>query len=334
MVLSKEQIELLKDKVCDDITKVFDVLGLEYTNKYDYFCMPCPIHGGDNPEGFSWSTRLNMFRCWTRGCHEKGSDVLSLIMHCKHKTFGEALKILNGIIGGTIETVDAREAAAEIAFKHYIKSNTPTQTVERKYSPDVLKSLKPHDYFINRGFSQDVLEKFHVGYVDNPKSKMYNRVVIPVISHIDNSIVGFTGRSIVEGIKPKWIHSARFRKAEHLFNMNNAIKHIRSSNSVILVEGPLDVFKFEMAGIYNSAAVFGTTLSGRQRSFLLSSNCFDVYLAMDGDTAGQNATHKMYRELKNYFTVYKYLIPKDKDVGDLNVEEIHQLEYERMMDED
>jgi DNA primase len=81
-----------------------------------------------------------------------------------------------------------------------------------------------------------------------------------------------------------------------------------------------------MAGIYNAVAVLGTDLSGPQRSLLLERECFDIVLGLDNDIAGIDATNKIKKSCSAYFQIYQYQLPKGKDIGDLSVEELQNLD--------
>ncbi len=325
--------DALKEIANENVTKIFDALELDYHDRYDYYQMACPIHGGDNPTAFSWVKHRGYFRCFTHKCERGGADIFDFVQKLKRCSFARAKEIVQSIvIDENYEQMSDAEVAAEVAFQKYIKNNAPRKKIAKLYDPAVLKGLEPHPYLEERGFAKEVLDEFNVGYCSNPKSRFHRRMCIPV-TNPDGGIIGFTGRAVfdweAEG-KGKWLHTNGMPKSETLFNFHRAAEHIRKQHTVILVEGPLDVFKFEMAGIKNSVAVLGSSLSGPQRSLLLENDCYDIIMAFDDDEAGVICTNDVIKTCASYFGLSKYLLPQGKDVGDLDVETIRNLDIIRV----
>ena len=67
--------DALKELANENVTKIFDALKLTYIDKYDYYQMACPIHGGDNPTAFSWVKNKGYWRCFTHKCERDGADI-------------------------------------------------------------------------------------------------------------------------------------------------------------------------------------------------------------------------------------------------------------------
>jgi DNA primase len=322
-------LTILKELANENVTAIFDAFGLDYIDKYEYLQMTCPIHGGDNPTAFSWVKDRGYFRCFTRHCERNGADIFDFVQKYKNCSFERAKQIVESIcVVGEYEEASEQEMAAELAFKKYIKNNAKLNKQMQVYDPAILKRLKAHSYLIDRGFDKDLLESYNVGYCDNPNSRFFRRLCIPVMSDT-GSLVGFTARAVFDWEKesqPKWIHTHGMQKSELLFNMHRAREHIRNTHKAILVEGPLDVFKLEMSGINNAVAVLGSDLSGPQRSLLLENECYDLILAFDDDEAGTICTNKTKKSCKNYFNLYKYVLPTGRDIGDLEVEMVKKLD--------
>jgi DNA primase len=96
------------------------------------------------------------------------------------------------------------------------------------------------------------------------------------------------------------------------------------TNSIILVEGPGDVWRLEEAGIKNSVAIFGVDLTEEQLVLLGSSWCTNVIICMDNDEAGIKASENLSKTLRR---MYKLYFPKliQKDLGESSVEEVKKL---------
>jgi len=99
---SKKTLDLSKvrDIVFDDIYKLLDSFDLDYRTDGDNIFMKCPIHGGsDNPNALSFSIDRQMWKCWTRGCHEHyNTDVFGFVMGCLDTdSFSDALRYICNI---------------------------------------------------------------------------------------------------------------------------------------------------------------------------------------------------------------------------------------------
>ena len=93
-------LKKLKNILFENIELVLSNLDMEFEVQGTNIYSNCPIHeGSDNPTAFSLCTERQIWRCWTRSCHEDhGTDILSLIMAVlstrenRECTFSEALK--------------------------------------------------------------------------------------------------------------------------------------------------------------------------------------------------------------------------------------------------
>jgi DNA primase len=326
----KMRLENLKQIANENITQIFDSFDLKYIDKYEYYQMVCPLHeGSDNPTAFSWVKDKGYFRCFTRHCEQDGADIFDFVQKFKKCTLIQARDIVASIvITGKYNDTQNANTLTDAEFQKYIKNNAKKIKDFKVFDIKCLKDLKEDKYLINRGFSKDVINEFLIGYCDNPKSYYFNHTCIPIFHH-DGKLIGFTARVADENYKerqePKWKHTPGLPKSQILFNLNKAKEHIKKTHTAILVEGPLDVLKFWMAGIYGVCAVLGSELSGPQRSLLLQQECFDLILAFDSDAAGIECTSKVISSCKSYFNILRYDIPDGKDIGDLLVEEIHKL---------
>jgi DNA primase len=323
-------LETLKEIANENIHLILDALGFDYIDKYEYYQMCCPIHGGDNPTAFSWVKDRGYFRCFTRHCERDGADVFDFIQKYRKCTLMQAKDIVSSIVlSGDYKHTPEAQLAAEAAFKRYIRNNHKPPKEFQVIDPECIERLTTPNYLLGRGFSQEVLDEFNVGYCDNPKSYFYDRDCIPIFHH-DGPLVGFTGRitneDYTEGREAKWFHTPSFPKGQTLFNLHRAKEEIARTHTAILVEGPLDVLKFWMAGIYNVVAVLGSDLSGPQRSLLLGCECYDLILAFDNDISGKDSTSKVRKTCKAYFNMKQYLLPDNHDVGDLDVDAIQHLD--------
>jgi DNA primase len=116
------------------------------------------------------------------------------------------------------------------------------------------------------------------------------------ITDIRGRVVGFGGRTLPsEGQQenqPKYLNTAQaalFDKGSLLYGLDKAKEHIRREGSAVIVEGYMDAIAAHQHGYSNVVASMGTALTERQVR-LLKRFTRDVVLALDADTAGQEAT--------------------------------------------
>lgn len=172
---------------------------------------------------------------------------------------------------------------------------------------------------------------------------MHDRVIIP-IRDINSNLVGFTGRTIYEKeewatrhVEQKWKHGSdyvqyvpgSFKISNLLFNLCWAKNHLGDPKTLILVEGPCDGLKLEMANIHNWSAIMGTSLSLSQKNLLIGLNLNKIIICLDGDKPGIDAANKIQRQLKDYFNIEIIKLPDQKDPGDLSVEELRNLLWKK-----
>lgn len=289
--------------------------------------MACPVHGGDNPHGFG--IRGGTWRCFTHHCHEDwGGNLVGLVRALKGLSYDEAVRALEGLLTNPVTNKRTLQRALEDDY------------VMLQIEPDILRqSIEiPCPYFLERGFSADILKKYDVGLCTNPNKEMYNRTVVPIFSDDYRWIVGCTGRSILEKCKIcgychdgycptkhdfsliRWKHNRGFRSSYHLFNLWFAKKRILESGRIILTEGPCDCIKLAEAGIDNAVALFGVDLKRHQEILLQQLGVRTVILALDPDPAGEKSKRRLKDKLSNFYTVEE---PKlECDPGKMSVKEL------------
>jgi DNA primase len=226
------------------------------------------------------------------------------------------------------------EEAKEILQKYIDNANLELskgtfKSYERKENKVFDQSLIPtkgnSSYFQNRGFKKETIEHFQCFDCLNQKKNLYNRAVVPIFDD-ESRLVAFTGRSI-ENSYIKWLHQPKsFYKSGVLYNLNNAKYYISRLGTVILTEGPLDVWKLHEAGIYNSVALLGTTISNEQINLLKKYSTKKTILMVDPDRAGLKSMLKkngLFDKLISHFSVYSLRHLLENDIGETNIEYIN-----------
>lgn len=194
-----------------------------------------------------------------------------------------------------------------------------------KWPRDQVRSrmdVLPSKFFLSRGFSEEVLNHFDVG--DTFKGPFAYRAVVPIYDHTGRMALGFSGRTI-NNAQPKWMHSAGFSRSRVLYNQFTAFRDARRNGTVVLVEGPCDVWKLWEAGYHNAVAILGVTLSDAQQVLLESSGANRVVVFLDDDEAGQLASSKIVTQLSRSFRVQAISPGQNRDPDDLTIDEIRQI---------
>lgn len=324
--------EIISHKLSQCIEEVFERIGLDlddYGMSKVQIRGVSPCHeGADNPTSFAYYFDNGLWQCFSNNCHQQyGSDTLGLIMAVKKCSYQEAVNLAEKILSG--KKVNSTIPTRRIV-KAFIKNdNIDEHLRQHVYSNDTLQRLSnPFAYTKFRGLDYNVVRAMGGGIARQASNGWYNRLVFPV-KNVVGGIVGFTGRKTDDCWGPKWIHGPkdRFRKDLNLFNIDRATSHIELASSVILVEGPIDVIKLEMAGYKNVVATLGTSISEDQIKLLTATYAVAVFLGYDNDEAGQTATMRVQRKLEaglfdQYILQYR---GTKKDWGECSIEEIESI---------
>tara|TARA_R100000008_G_scaffold58974_1_gene36723 strand:- start:3002 stop:4051 length:1050 start_codon:yes stop_codon:yes gene_type:complete len=322
----------VKDIIFNNIEVLLDDLGLEYNQVDDNIFMCCPIHeGSDNPQGLSISTSRKAWRCWTRGCHEEyNTDIFGFVKGVLDtESFSEALRYICNLYdvdnAQTTRTNEIKNDNDSKEFRDLVNQfkQGKRKAFANKSSSEVLigpfpqKMLEGSPYFESRGFKSETLK--HFGVRDSDSLVMRNRSIIPV-TH-ESKTVGFIARATKEWVQPKYLFSDGFKKTDHLYNYDNAIKTARKTKCIFLVEGQGDVWRLHESGVQNAVGLFGKDISRKQRATLLSSGVTKLIILTDNDQAGREAKIKIKRDLARLF---KLVFPKmhTKDLGNMSIEKI------------
>lgn len=218
----------------------------------------------------------------------------------------------------------------------------------KPFSIDLIKDTKPSELFLQEGFTEPVLKKYYVGYCDDPKKPMYLRSYAPVLDDIGANVIGVTGRTSLpkcdfcsshhyqgrgcphenKEVKayPKWFHYG-FYSGATLYNIWSASEYIKKFNTVILTEGPKDVWWFEQHGIHHSLCIFGLNISSYQIQKMAKLNVLRVILALDKDERGMEGTERLTSQLGRYFKVstLNRLLESGEDIADVPSERMNRI---------
>lgn len=284
----------------------------------------CPFHNEKTPS-FSVSPAKGIYKCF--GCGEGGNSV-NFIMSHEHMTYPEALRFLAKKYNIEIEEEELTpEREAELSERESLY--LVMQYAQRKFSENLLESDAGKaiglSYFKERGFSDDIIKKFALGYsledrkafvteaLENQHKKemlvksgmaldyenglvdrFHGRVMFP-IRNLSGRTIAFGGRTLRTDKKiAKYINSPEtplYNKTEVLYGIFESKKDIINKDNCFLVEGYTDVISLHQAGIENVVASSGTSLTKEQIRLVkrLTNNLTVMY---DGDAAGIKASFR------------------------------------------
>jgi len=323
----------VKDIIFSDIFILLDSFKLEYTQDKDNIFMRCPIHeGSDNPNGLSISLDKQMWKCWTRGCHEHyQSDIFGFIKGVLGTdSFSDVLKYISKLYnfeeakGGNNKLVDTNINSDDCDFSTIVRSVGKSKTKNRCCNigtnpTNITDTGVVSPYFISRGFREETLRFFGVQEWDRHSPTHKNRAIIPI--WFNSILVGYIARATKEWLQPKYIFSEGIKKSEYLYNYDNAIKAAQDTHAMFLVEGQGDVWRLWECGVHNAVGLFGKDISGTQRSLLLKSGVTTLLILTDNDQAGRESKIKIKRDLGRLF---KLVFPRmhTKDLGDMSNQDV------------
>lgn len=357
-------LELISMEILNQITEILSDFDIEYTEYNNRISMPCPIHGGDNPNGLSILLEdVGNWQCFTHLCHETyDSSILGFIQallstqYNREVTRREAIEWsarFVGIEATSKETYqDKKDKTNFMNLYKYVttKKNFTSEFVPRNV---VRKSLKIPAPQMLGNYSQAILLEYDVGLCNNPTKSMFNRVVVPFYNETGEYMLGCSGRSIfplcdqckkyhLPGTRcpmtkiekqnsVKWKNSGKFNAELYLYNYWKARQHIQENGMAILVEGPGDVWRLEEAGIHYSLALLGTKFTDSQREILEQSNILHLIIATDNDEAGQKSRSTIERKCNRLFNIHHIYLEKN-DIGDMTVSEVQE-KFEPFLEE-
>ena len=284
----------------------------------------CPFHNEKTP---SFIVSPSRGTCHCFGCG-KGGNSISFIMEHEQMTYPEALRWLANKYHIEIherELSDDEKREQSERESMFIVNEWAAKYFEEILHGDGEMASIGMQYFRSRGFRDDIIRKFQLGFDLNDRhalaqtalkkgykadyllktgicyqndrgeliDRYAGRVIFPWIG-ISGKVVGFGGRKLdaaTKGVQQKYVNSPDsdiYHKDHELYGIYQAKKTIAKEDRVYMVEGYTDVISMHQCGIENVVANSGTALSVHQIHTLhrFTSN---ITLLYDGDAAGIHA---------------------------------------------
>ncbi|MBB5224015.1 DNA primase [Amaricoccus macauensis] len=282
---------------------------------------PCPFHQ-EKTASFHVDDAKGFYYCF--GCHAKG-DVLDFVRETENVGFMEAVERLAGDAGMQMPAADPVAAARAAANTGLVEA---MEAAVRFYRAQLTgsRAAAARAYLERRGLGAETIESFEIGYAPDgrtvliehltakgfdlaklveaglagkpgqgsPYDRFRNRITFP-IRDARGRAIAFGARAIAPGQEPKYLNSPEtplFDKSRTLYNAGPAGAAARKAGTVIVTEGYMDVIALARAGVTHAVAPLGTAITDRQLEALWKIAPEPV-VALDGDTAGLNAAHRL-----------------------------------------
>jgi DNA primase len=274
----------------------------------------CPFHNEKTPS-FNVDEQKQVYYCF--GC-KAGGSVIQFIMDIEKLEFAEAVKHLADLYHMPLPEMQndpdyerrrslkeriylANQAAAKFyhqtlwepqgtALLAYVQKRGVSDAVIRRFGIGAATGASIQKELVAQGFTEDELVAAGLLYRrDGRTGDMFrNRVMFPIIDAYGN-VLGFGGRAMGDA-QPKYLNTADTPAFNKRFNVfaANLLRKARGLTRVILVEGYMDVVALSQFGVEGVAATLGTALTPEQAR-LLGRYAPEIWLAYDGDSAGQHA---------------------------------------------
>jgi len=278
----------------------------------------CPFHEERTPS-FVVTPDRGTWYCF--GACGEGGDIFSFMMKKENVDFRDALQLLAKEAGVELvkpdeddegkerETLYDVNAQAAHFFRNLLHRG-PTAQAARGYlqkrginaavaesfqlgfAPESWDNLR--DHLVAQGYDLALQHKAGLLKYNEERDSYYdafrNRLMIPICDR-QGRIIGFGGRVLDDSV-PKYLNTAEtplFHKSSVIYGFDKAYRAIRDADSVVIVEGYMDVIAAQQFGFANVVACMGTAITEEQlRQLQRYTNNF--VLALDADNAGQQAT--------------------------------------------
>ena len=314
MNITNELINEIRNKI-DIVEIISNYVPLTQRGK-NYFGV-CPFHDDHSPS-MSVSKEKQIYTCFSCGAT---GNVFTFVSEYEHINFYEAVKLLGNKIGynlGTTSTGKEKEDKSleiyDLACKFYqnnlnttLGKNAYEYLEQRKLDKDTVKKFKVGlslsktsltDYLLSKNIP--LKELISLGISNESGIDIFaNRIMFPLYD-LQGNVVAFSGR--VYNIKDpsKYVNTKEtkiFKKGNLLYNYHQAKDILKKSESIIVMEGFMDVIRASTVGINNCVATMGTAFT-KQHANLLRKMTDNIILCFDGDDAGKDATEGAIKVLK------------------------------------
>jgi len=294
----------------------------------------CPFHNEKTPS-FTVSQEKQFYHCFGCGAH---GNAISFLMEFDRLEFVEAVEELAKLHGLDVPREKGNmPIISEEKKQQQLDDYTLMEKVTRFFQHQLRQnanSKKAIEYLKRRGLSGEIVKQWEIGYApdswdallstfgtDNTKIKQLidlklvnqneqgrrydffrDRIMFPIRDR-RGRVVGFGGRVLDDG-GPKYLNSPEtriFHKGHELFGFYQVRQQNRQLDSVLIVEGYMDVVALSQYGINQATAALGTATTPEHIQMLVRATPH-IVCCYDGDRAGREAA---WRALENALPALK-----------------------------
>jgi DNA primase len=278
------------------------------------FSACCPFHSEKSPS-FTVSPTKQFYHCF--GCGAHGSAISFLMQHAG-VGFVDAVEDLASSVGLKVPQ-EERFKQAQVQREQAAPLTELMGRAMNYYREQLKVSPVAVSYLKQRGLTGEIAAKFGLGYapdgwqnlqqifpdynqqglvdcglvIVNEQGRRYDRfrdrVMFPIQDNRGN-VIGFGGR-VLGNDEPKYLNSPEtplFEKGRELYGLPQARKAIRDEDTVLVVEGYMDVVGLAQWGVENVVATLGTAATEANVQKLLK-QASRVVFCFDRDSAGDRA---------------------------------------------
>ncbi len=320
-IYKKESLEHLKQKI--DLAEVVSS-HIELQRAGSAYKALCPFHEEKTPS-FMINKGDSHYHCFGCGAH---GDAISFLMGHLKMGFIDAIEYLAERFHVPLELQeeDAREKGpSKAALRESLEKACHFFHFFLLYSEEGRDAL---NYLYQRGIDLTFIKSFQIGYAPKNgelflkmmhaqgmsdevlqvsglesmtsygkrRSFFSERITFP-IRDVSGNVIGFSARKMKEEVfGGKYINTPEtplFKKSQILFGLSYCRTRLTKERKVIVVEGQIDALRLIHLGFNYTVAGQGTAFGEGHVKELLHLGVNKVYLALDADNAGQEATSKI-----------------------------------------
>lgn len=292
-------------------TDIVDVISkyITLTKRGKNYFGVCPFHDDHSPS-MSVSPEKQIYTCFSCGA---SGNVFTFVSDFEKISFAQAVRLLGekvGIsVGGISNFSEKKDEYFEIyelankfyqnslftnlgknAIEYLKKRNIDKETIKKFGIGLSIQKVSLTDYLKNKKYDIDKL--INIGITNDQGNDIFiNRIMFPIYD-LSGNPVAFSGRIYNTKDTSKYVNTKetdKFKKGKLLYNYHIAKEHLKKNDSIIIMEGQMDVIRASTIGINNCIATMGTALTKDHKN-IIKNMTNNIVLCFDGDEAGEKAT--------------------------------------------
>lgn len=325
---------MITNEIVNEIRAKTDIVSvisayLPLTKKGKNYFGVCPFHDDHSPS-MSVSPDKQIYTCFSCGA---SGNVFNFVSSYEHITYYEAVKLLGERLGYNINT-SPKEKKDDISYEIYDKAckfyQNNINTTLGKNAIEYLHSRQINDELINKfkiglsmtkvslteyllGSGYELNKLINIGLTNEQTKDIFlNRIMFPLFD-LKGNVVAFSGRIYNTKDGSKYVNTKEtniFKKGTMLYNYHNAREHLKVNDTIIVMEGFMDVIRAYSIGVVSCVATMGTALT-KQNALNLKKMATNIILCFDGDKAGEEATTKAIKIFEEIDVVPKVVRLED-----------------------